>query len=116
MLQSTVLEVAIGLVFCYASLAFVASDLKIPSYIDANHFAIAFIEAIQTIPGDYAQLGKNIDDISDPQIRSMLKGMYDRANNSLFFGGPFWFDILNKLVNLRGAGPKPSRPTRTAKS
>ena len=23
-------------------------------------------------------------------------------------GAPFWFDLLNKLVNLRGSGPKPS--------
>lgn len=25
------------------------------------------------------------------------------------FGAPFWFDILQRLVNLRGAGPKPPR-------
>ena len=22
-------------------------------------------------------------------------------------GAPFWFDILNKIANLRGVGPKP---------
>jgi len=25
----------------------------------------------------------------------------------LMLGGPFWFDLLSRLVNLRGAGPKP---------
>jgi len=23
-------------------------------------------------------------------------------------GGPFWFDLLNRLVDLRGAGPRPA--------
>lgn len=26
-------------------------------------------------------------------------------------GAPFWFDILKKLVNIRGTGPAPSQPT-----
>ena len=26
-------------------------------------------------------------------------------------GAPFWFDLLNKLVNLRGAGPRPAPAT-----
>lgn len=30
-------------------------------------------------------------------------------------GAPFWFDLLQKMVNLRGAGPKPSVPDRPAK-
>lgn len=28
------------------------------------------------------------------------------------FGAPFWFDMLGKLVRLRGAGPKPEDPKR----
>ena len=27
---------------------------------------------------------------------------------AIMMGAPFWFDILNKIANLRGAGPKPS--------
>jgi hypothetical protein len=27
------------------------------------------------------------------------------------FGAPFWFDLLSKLVQLRGAGPKPASPS-----
>jgi hypothetical protein len=26
---------------------------------------------------------------------------------AIFMGAPFWFDILNKIANLRGTGPKP---------
>jgi hypothetical protein len=26
------------------------------------------------------------------------------------FGAPFWFDLLQKLIQLRGAGPKPAQP------
>ncbi len=28
------------------------------------------------------------------------------------FGAPFWFDLLGKLVRLRGAGPKPDEPKK----
>ena len=28
---------------------------------------------------------------------------------ALTLGAPFWFDLLNKFVNLRGAGVKPKR-------
>jgi hypothetical protein len=28
-------------------------------------------------------------------------------------GAPFWFELLSKLVNVRGSGPKPSRPEAT---
>jgi len=27
---------------------------------------------------------------------------------ALSFGAPFWFDLLNRLVNLRAAGKKPA--------
>jgi hypothetical protein len=27
-------------------------------------------------------------------------------------GAPFWFDLLNKLVNLRGSGPRPALATQ----
>lgn len=31
---------------------------------------------------------------------------------ALSLGAPFWFDMLNKLVNLRGSGTKPAVPER----
>lgn len=29
------------------------------------------------------------------------------TTTAVSFGAPFWFDLLNKLINLRGTGPKP---------
>jgi hypothetical protein len=28
--------------------------------------------------------------------------------SSALFGAPFWFDLLQRIVNLRGTGPKPA--------
>ena len=139
MFNSTTLEVAIGLIFCYASVAFIvssineaiASFLKLrstslldgvksllndpnfdglardvynhalvghqdagsatseqdvknkPSYIDPNHFAVALIDNIQTVPGDYIQLGKDIDAVKNPQIRQLLQGIYASAGGQI---------------------------------
>jgi hypothetical protein len=30
---------------------------------------------------------------------------------AIFMGAPFWFDLLNKISNLRGSGPKPKSST-----
>jgi hypothetical protein len=121
MLGSTVLEVAVGLTFCYATVALIVSTVQEalasalslrahtlldgiksmlndpkftglarslyshalvnphdsgnaanqhalkakPSYIEPVHFAIALVDAIQTMPGNYAQLGRDIDQIGD---------------------------------------------------
>jgi hypothetical protein len=32
---------------------------------------------------------------------------------ALSFGAPFWFDMLNKVTNLRAAGPPPKRTGET---
>jgi len=32
---------------------------------------------------------------------------------AIMLGAPFWFDILNKISNLRGSGPKPSTASNT---
>jgi hypothetical protein len=135
MFGSTVLEVAVGLMFCYATVALIvstvqealASALRLrartllagiktmlndpnfealaralyshalvnphdtghavdqrrlkskPSYIEPHHFAIALLDSIQSMPGDYAQLGRDIDAIGDPQVKRLLQGMYQRA-------------------------------------
>src|SRR5437870_4444360 len=34
---------------------------------------------------------------------------------ALSLGAPFWFDLLSKLINLRGAGAKPKREDEMAK-
>ncbi|CAH1073186.1 hypothetical protein [Candidatus Nitrotoga sp. 1052] len=139
MLDSTVLEVAIGLIFCFASVALIASsineaiasalklrsrtllegikailndpkfdglalniynhplvnpiapgtaksekDLKSkPSYIKPKDFAISFIDAIQTIPGNFQKLGDDINAIQDTQLKKLLQGMYARASGDI---------------------------------
>ncbi|MGZ5006830.1 MAG: hypothetical protein ACXWE9_09015 [Methylobacter sp.] len=151
MFNCTTLEVAIGLVFCYASVAFIVSSINEaiasifklrsnslldgvksllndpnfdglardvynhalvghqdqgnatteqdiqskPSYIDPKHFAIALIDNIQTVPGDYIQLGKDIDAMKNPQLKQMLQGIYARAGgqiNSVHAEVAAWFD------------------------
>ena len=139
MFGSTVLEVAIGLTFCYAALALIvstvqealASALRLrahtlldgvksmlndphftalarslyahalvnphddgkalderslkskPSYIAPRHFAAALLDAIQSVPGDYAQLGRDIDALEDPQVRRALQNIYQRAGGDV---------------------------------
>lgn len=135
MFNSTVLEVAIGLIFCFASVSLIASTiheaiasvLKLrsrtlltgiksllndsqsnglalaiynhalinpqssghakhlgeltskPSYIPPKQFAIAFIDVLQTIPGDPHPFEHSLNAMKDPQLRPMLQGMYRRA-------------------------------------
>ncbi|MFP5392396.1 MAG: hypothetical protein ACLGI6_12780 [Gammaproteobacteria bacterium] len=134
MFGSTVLEVAVGLTFCYATVALIvstvqealASALRLrarmlldgvramlgdpgftglarsvyhhalvnphdsapdnpralagkPGYIAPRDFAIAVLEAVQTIPGDFAQLGRDIDALDDPAVKRALQGFYQRA-------------------------------------
>ena len=38
-----------------------------------------------------------------------MKTMFLAAAAALSLGAPFWFDLLNKFINLRGAGQKPAR-------
>jgi hypothetical protein len=32
---------------------------------------------------------------------------------AIMMGAPFWFDLLNKFVNVRNAGPKPPSSTES---
>lgn len=157
MFNSTTLEVAIGLAFCYASVSLIVSsinegissllklranllltgvksllndpnfeglalniynhglvghadqgdanaeqDLKNkPSYIDPKHFAVALIDTVQTIPGDLVQLKNDIDAIPDPQLRTLLQGIYGRASGNIdkiHSDVAAWFDAgMNRL-------------------
>lgn len=141
MLNSTVLEVAIGLTFCYASIALIASSvyeaiaswlnlraatlvagighllnakdddenellLKIynnalahptgsgdassiknikckPSYIPAKDFALALIQSIQSVPGNFSSLSSDINAIKDKQLRTLLSSLHARSLASL---------------------------------
>ncbi|HEY1872124.1 MAG TPA: hypothetical protein VGG71_13775, partial [Chitinophagaceae bacterium] len=35
---------------------------------------------------------------------------------AICLGAPFWFDILNKIANLRSSGPKPATTTDSGSS
>ncbi|HEY7372021.1 MAG TPA: hypothetical protein VIF57_07555, partial [Polyangia bacterium] len=139
MLNSTVLEVSIGMLFCFGSVALVASSLyeaiasilklraasllsgvksllndpsfsdlamKVynhamvnprdggvakpgtppamkPSYIEPRAFAVALIDSVGGLSTTFDQLKGKIDNISNTQIRDLLAGMYERADNSV---------------------------------
>jgi hypothetical protein len=139
MFGSTVLEVAIGLTFCYGTLALIVSTVQEalasafrlrahtlldgvksmlndprfsglaqqvyahplvnphgdgavtdqrslrakPSYIEPMHFAMALVDIIQKVPGNFARLGADIDALDDPQLRRALQALYQRADGDL---------------------------------
>jgi hypothetical protein len=73
-----------------------------PSYIEPVHFAIALVDVIQTVPGDYGQLGRDIEAIRDPQLKRALQGIYQRAGGDLqaFQDGlAGWFDSAMERIS-----------------
>lgn len=158
MFGSTVLEVAIGLTFCYAAVALIVSTLQEalasllrlrartllggvktmlndpnydslaralythalvnphddgtaaderalkfkPSYIEPKLFAIAMLDTIQSIPGNWDQLGRDIDAIGDQQVRRALQSIYQQAGGDLArlqAGIAGWFDTAMERVS-----------------
>ncbi|WP_182990561.1 MULTISPECIES: hypothetical protein [unclassified Massilia] len=73
-----------------------------PSYIEPAHFAIALIDSIQQVPGNFARLGADIDAVSDPQVRRALHALHARAGGDLerfqrLVAG--WFDNAMQRVS-----------------
>lgn len=64
----------------------------------------AALASIQTLP---------IGWLTNKFCFSSVIGWLITASTSLF-GGPFWFDLLNQLINLRGTGNKPERASDVA--
>jgi hypothetical protein len=158
MLGSTVLEVAIGLTFCYGTVALIVSTLQEalaaafrlrantllagvksmlndpnfdalaravythplvnphtdgfapnerdmrtrPSYIEPAHFAIALVDSLWKVPGDFIQLAGAIETIPDPQVRQVMRGLYGRARDLQQFQDMLagWFD--NAMARMSG--------------
>jgi hypothetical protein len=158
MLGSTVLEVAIGLTFCYGTVALIVSTLQEalaaafrlrantllagvksmlndprfdglaravylhplvnphadgtqpserdmrtrPSYIEPAHFAIALVDSLWKVPGDFVQLSNAIEAIPDPQLRQVMRGLYGRARDLQQFQDMLagWFD--NAMARMSG--------------
>ena len=160
MFGSTVLEVAVGLTFCYATVALIVSTVQEalaaalhmrarglldgiksmlndpqftalaralyahalvnphddfrpadpraltnkPAHIEPAHFAIALIDTVSSIPGDYVQLGRDIDALTDPQVRQVLQGIYQRADGDMEafqLGVAGWFNAAMERVTCR---------------
>lgn len=150
MFGSTVLEVAVGMTFCYATVALIVSTLQEalasatrlrartllagvktmlrdprfdalaravyehalvnphdgasirPSYIEPSSFAIALVDAIASAPGDFEQLGRDIEAVPDPRLRALLQSLYARAGGDLArFQGALagWFDTAMDRVS-----------------
>jgi hypothetical protein len=158
MLGSTVLEVAIGLTFCYGTVALIVTTLQEalaaafrlrantllagiktmlndpcfeglaraiyrhplvnphtdgtlpdersmrtrPSYIEPAHFAIALVDSLWHVPGDFAQLADAIDTIPDLQLRQAMRALYGRARDLQQFQDMLagWFD--NAMARMSG--------------
>lgn len=67
------------------------------------------IKALESLPIGW-QLDHSLADnwrtvLASPNV---IAGWFVTASSSLF-GGPFWFDLLKKLINLRGTGLKPKQ-------
>lgn len=168
MFNSTVLEVAIGLIFCYASVALIASSVyeaiaswlnlraktllcglqellnsgndtglnillniyndavahpagdgvatnlkevkNKPAYIPSKNFALAMINSIQRMPGNFENIGADISAIKDDQIRNLLSSLYRKsAGNIEHFQNEIavWFDT--GMGRLSGAYKKQSQ-------
>jgi hypothetical protein len=159
MFGSTVLEVAIGLTFCYGTVALIVSTLQEalaavfrlrantlldgiksmlndpqftalaqevyahplvnphgdgvptdqralkakPSYIEPANFALALVDSIQKVPGNFLTLGPAIEQIADPQVRRAMQSLYARAADLQQFQHMLagWFD--NAMARVSGA-------------
>jgi hypothetical protein len=158
MFGSTVLEVTIGLTFCYGTVALIVATIQEalaslfrlraqtllagvktmlndpgfsalaqavyahplvnphgdggggqrdlnskPSYIEPANFAIALVDSIARVPGEFANLGPAIEAIPDPQLRLLLQGLYRRAGDLEQFQQRIaaWFD--NTMERTSGA-------------
>lgn len=64
-------------------------------------FAVT-LDQLQALPVGWA--GRQLD--TPAQVATMALGLIITASSALF-GAPFWFDLLQHLVQLRGTGAKP---------
>jgi hypothetical protein len=73
-----------------------------PSYIEPAHFAIALVDSLWHVPGDFVQLAGAIETIPDQQLRQVLRGLYGRARDLQQFQDMLagWFD--NAMARMSG--------------
>jgi len=71
---------------------------------------IAQIKSTKAVLNTYIPLGWSKDDFKGDVCMKMLAHVPGWAMTvlAIVLGAPFWFDLLNKIANLRGAGNKPA--------
>jgi len=74
------------------------------AFIGGVHRIAATLDQLQALPVGWAD--RQLD--TPAQIATMALGLIITASSALF-GAPFWFDLLQHLVQLRGTGAKPPK-------
>lgn len=85
----------------------IKSDIR--KSMDNMNEARATLESSIPLGWKKAELQKN-GDWSASLILTKISGLAATVL-AIFMGAPFWFDLLNKIANLRGSGPKPASST-----
>ncbi len=73
-----------------------------PSYIDPQHFAAALIDVLKKSPNAQNQVAAGIQQLSDPQLKQTLQGLWDRSHtDTAAFQNAVahWFDISMDRVS-----------------
>jgi hypothetical protein len=99
------------------ALAAQLARLDPPAALDPNHPESQAQMLLQRIEGAGPLLGWS-GFASDPRrhgagMAFMLLGWVIAAGAALF-GAPFWFDVLQRFVQLRGSGPPPEAPASSS--
>lgn len=86
------------------------AQLSQDSLINTIKKDVAQIKSTKAVLTAYIPLGWNDDDFKGNVCMKMLKHVPGWAMTvlAIVMGAPFWFDLLNKIANLRGSGAKPS--------
>lgn len=90
-----------------ATLEQVKNDIK--TSIDNINEAKAALETVIPLGWNKAELQKD-GHFSASLILTKITGLLATIL-AVFMGAPFWFDLLNKIANIRGTGPKPASST-----
>jgi len=80
------------------------------SSFDTPSTATQLSTALNALPiGWHLDSGQSLFDKTPIDITAAFIGWLNTAS-AFLFGGPFWFDLLKTLINLRGTGNKPKTP------
>ncbi len=113
MFGSTILDVAIGLIFAYFLLSMIASHINEAIAATAQAQPASLPQLMNTIGQFNLGWGKLPQDVG-----GWLQKIIGLAITTLAvsLGAPFWFDVLKNLANMRNTGPapQPAEPSKKA--